>query len=147
MNYMKSIMLIVNLNSKMLRLSLFDCSDADILVSETIRVPNTAAAGAAANNSKIIIIKNCAPFTNCIIEINNTQIDNTKDTDRVMPMHNLIEYSDNYFKTSGRLWHYYGDEPFLDANGDIASFPANNNNSTSFIVKLIVFLLGLIDVL
>ena len=29
-------------------------------------------------------------------EINNTQIDNVKDTDIVVPMYNLLEYSDNY---------------------------------------------------
>ena len=28
-----------------------------------------------------------------------------------MPMYNLIEYSDNYPKTSGSLWQYYRDEP------------------------------------
>ena len=28
-----------------------------------------------------------------------------------MPMHNLIEYSDNYSKTSGTLWQYNRDEP------------------------------------
>ena len=28
-----------------------------------------------------------------------------------MPMYNLIEYSDNYAKTSGSLWQYYRDEP------------------------------------
>ena len=28
-----------------------------------------------------------------------------------MPMYNLIEYSDNYSKTSGSLWHYYRDDP------------------------------------
>ena len=27
-----------------------------------------------------------------------------------MPMYNLIEYSDNYSKTSGTLWQYYRDE-------------------------------------
>ena len=42
-------------------------------------------------------------FTNCIREINNTQVDNAKD-DIVMPMYNLIEYSDNYAKTTGSLW-------------------------------------------
>ena len=47
--------------------------------------------------------KNCAPFTNCISEINNTQVDNPKDFDIVLPMYNLIEYSDNYSKTSGSL--------------------------------------------
>ena len=38
--------------------------------------------------------------------MNNTQVDNGKDTDIVMPMYNLIEYSDNYSKTSGSLWQY-----------------------------------------
>ena len=28
-----------------------------------------------------------------------------------MPMYNLIEYSDHYSKTSGRLWQYCKDEP------------------------------------
>ena len=28
-----------------------------------------------------------------------------------MPMYNLIEYSNNYSKTSGGLWQYYKDEP------------------------------------
>ena len=28
-----------------------------------------------------------------------------------MPMHNLIEYNDNYSKTSGSLWQYYRDDP------------------------------------
>ena len=50
-----------------------------------------------------MIFKNCAPFTDCISEINNTQIDNAKDIDLVMPMYNLIEYSDNYSKTSESL--------------------------------------------
>ena len=50
-----------------------------------------------------------------------------------MLMYNLIEYSDNYSKTSGSLWNYYRDEPFLNANGAITDFPANNdNNSASF---------------
>ena len=65
----------------MLRSILCDYSDAYILVSATITVPNTAAAGAAANNIKNIIIKNCAPFTNCI---------SAKDIDIVMLMCNLI---------------------------------------------------------
>ena len=30
--------------------------------------------------------------------MNNTQVDNAKDIDIVTPMHNLIEYSDNYLK-------------------------------------------------
>ena len=36
-------------------------------------------------------------------EINNTQVDNAKDIDIVIPMYNLIEYSDNYSKPSGSI--------------------------------------------
>ena len=57
----------------------------------TITVPNTAAAAAAVNNTnRKVIYKNCAPFTNCIKEINNTQVDEAQDTDMVMTMYNLI---------------------------------------------------------
>ena len=55
------------------------------------------------NNNKEVIFKNCALFTDCINEINNTQIDNNKDIHVVIPMHNLIEYSDNYSKISRGL--------------------------------------------
>ena len=51
------------------------------------------------------------PFTDCISEINNAQVDNAKYIDVVLPMHNLIEYSDNYSKTSRTLWQYYRDDP------------------------------------
>ena len=50
--------------------------------------------------TKKVIFKNCAPFTNCISEINNAQVDNAKDVDIAVPMYKLIEYSDNYSKIS-----------------------------------------------
>ena len=56
-------------------------------------------------------MKNCAPFTKCISRINNEDIDNVQDIDIVMPMYNLIEYNDNYSKTSGSFWQYYKDDP------------------------------------
>ena len=43
--------------------------------------------------------------------MNNTDIDNAKDIDIVMPMSNLIGYSNNYSKTSGSLWQHYKDDP------------------------------------
>ena len=43
-------------------------------------------------------------------------------------MDNLIEYNDNYSKTSGNLWQYYRDKTAL-ANGTNLNFPANSNNS------------------
>ena len=70
-----------------------------IHVKGTITVNNTAAADADANNTnKKVIFKNCAPFTNCISEINNTDLDNAKDIDIVMLKYNLKEYSDDYSK-------------------------------------------------
>ena len=42
-----------------------------------------------------MIIKNCAPFTECICEIKNTETDDAKDIVILMPMYNIIEYCDN----------------------------------------------------
>ena len=98
----------------MFRSSLCDYSDAYILVSGTITITGAGADDAAKRldeRNKGVIFKNCAPFTDCISEINNTQIDNAKYIDVVSPMYNLIEYSDNYSKTSGSLWQYYRDDP------------------------------------
>ena len=92
----------------MLRSSLCDYSDAFILIKGNITVNNTSAEGAAANNTnKKVIFINCAPFTKYISQIKNTQIDHAEYIDIVMPMYNLIEYSDNYSRTSRRLWQYF----------------------------------------
>ena len=127
----------IKFKTTMLKSSLYDYSDAYILVKGTITVNNTAAQGAAANNTnKKVIFKNCDPFTNCISEINNTQIDNAKDIDIVMPMYNLIEYSDNYAKTTGSLWQYCKDIPALNANDEITHFTEGNpTDSFNFKVK------------
>ena len=103
-----------------------------ILVKQTITVSITVAAGAAVNNTnKKVIFKNCAPFTDCITEINNTQVDDAQKIDIVMPMYNLIEFCDAFSKTSGSLWQYYRDEPALNANDEIINFPANSNINAS----------------
>ena len=73
-------------------------------------------------------------ITNCISEINNTQVDNAKDINIVMPMYNLIEYSSNYSKTCGSLWQYCKDIPAVDNNNAIANF-AENNLTDSFNFK------------
>ena len=117
----------IKFKTTMLKFSLYDYSDAYI----------PAAQGATVNdNNKKVIFKNCSPFTNCISEINNTQIDNVKDIDIVMPMYNLIEYSDNYAKTTGSLWQYCKDIPAPNANDDIIVFDVNNaTDSFNFKVK------------
>ena len=73
-----------------LKSSLCDYNDADILVKGTVSVGNTA--------DKEVIFRNWPPFTDWINEISNTQID-AKDIDVIMPNYNLIEYCENYSKT------------------------------------------------
>ena len=49
----------------------------------------------------------------------------------------LTEYSGDSSKKSGSLWHYYRDEPSLNADGTIGDIPTdNNNNSASFKFKI-----------
>ena len=54
-----------------------------------------------------------------------------------MPMYNLIEYSDNYSKTSGSLWQYCKDIPAVNNNGNIVNFNgANATDSFNFKAKI-----------
>ena len=69
-------------------------------------VPNTGTAAPPNNRKKEVVCENFVPFTNFISEINNTQIDTANDIDIVMSMYNLVEYSEKYSKTSGRLRQY-----------------------------------------
>ena len=104
----------IKFKTTILKSSLCDYSDAYILVKGRITITGAgadAAARRADEREKGVAFKNCPPFTNCISEINDTQVDKAKDIDIVMPMYNLIEYSDNYVKTSGSLWQYFRDEP------------------------------------
>ena len=117
----------------MLKSGLCDYSDAYILVKGT----TTVAADPDANNAnKKVIFKNCAPFINCISEMCNTHVDN-KVIDIVMPMYNLIEYSDNCLKTSGSLWQYCKNIPAVNNNGDNVEFnSASATDSFNFIAKI-----------
>ena len=126
----------IRFKTSMLRSSLCDYSDAYILVKGNISVNNTAAAFADANNTnKKVIFKNCAPFTSCISKIKNEQIDNAEYIDIAMLMYNLIEYSDNYSKTSGSLWQDCKDIPTVNNNGDIVNFNGDDNATDSFNFK------------
>ena len=100
----------VKFKTSMLKSILCDYSDTYMLVSETI---TNDGAGHEDNVKRVderdegVIFKICAPFIDCISEINNNQIDNAKDWDVVMSMCNLIEYNGDYSKTPGSLWQYY----------------------------------------
>ena len=134
----------IRFKTSMLRSDLCDFSDAYIVVkgnitvtkktftADDIEAPNNTAANATATNTandnafgeKKLVFKNNAPFINCISKINGVQTDNAEDLDVVMPMYNLLEYSKNYRKTTGRL-HYrehYRDEPSNPLYFNSASF-------------------------
>ena len=90
----------------MLNSSLCDYSDAYIFVNRTITVfgkGETAKAIVIYRKNREVIFKNCVPFTDSIIKIN---------------MHNLIEFSDNYAKTSGSLRQSRKNDP----NDDITDY-------------------------
>ena len=53
-----------------------------------------------AKRTRIVALKNNASFINCISKINDAQINNTEDSDVVMPMYNLLEYNKNYRKNN-----------------------------------------------
>ena len=82
----------IRFKTTMLKSSLCDYCDAYILVEGTIKITgagNVAAARQADERNKSVIFKNCTQFINCKSEINNAEIDNAKDIDIVMSMHNL----------------------------------------------------------
>ena len=71
---------------------------------------------------KKVLFKNCAPFNKCISKINNIQTEDAEYIDIVMPMYNVIEYSDNYSKTSGSLWQYCKEIPAVNNVNNVVDF-------------------------
>ena len=103
----------IKFKTSMSKSNLCEYSDAYVLVNATITITVAEANNAGKRLSERyigVIFKKCEWFTESISTVNNTQIVNAIDLDVVIPMYNLIEYSDNYSKTSGSLWQYYGDD-------------------------------------
>ena len=123
----------IRLKTTKLRSSLCDYNDAYILVKGAITITGAGAdvtARQADERDTVIIFKNCAPFVNCKTKINNKEIVNAKNIDIVMRMYNLIEYSDNYSKTSGGLWKYYNDKP----NNNLADYESFKSKKINRII-------------
>ena len=103
-------------DTRVLKPNLCEYAEAYILVDGTIRATNAV-------NATRFALKNCAPFTKCNPEINDEHVDTAENLDIVMPMYNLIEYSDNYQDSSATLYQYKRDEPPEDdAVPDSSSF-------------------------
>ena len=103
--------------------SFCDYSDAYILVTGNITVNG-------GNDNTKVAFKNCAPFEKCRTDENF--VDDAQHINIAMPMYNLIEYSDNYFDTSGSLWQFKRDEIDVDLTVNAQYIP---NNSSSFKYK------------
>ena len=105
--------MILNLKQKLSN-QVFDYSDALTLVTENIIVTS--------NNNTDVAFKNCVPLitiSTCKTAINDVFVEKTDHIYIAMSMYNLIEYSDNYSDTSGRLWRFKRDK-----------VPANNTDLT-----------------
>ena len=99
--------------NSMLKSSLFDFRGAYILVSRTItndRAGDDDNAKQLYKRNKGLIFRKCAPVTDCISKMSNTQIEYAQDLDAVLPIDNLVAYINDYSKTSGRLWKYCRDD-------------------------------------
>ena len=75
------------------------------------------------------------PFRSCRSRINHLQVDDAQYKAVVMPMYNLLEYSDNYLKISRILWQYCRNEPAVNDNGGIIDFTADNSETDSSKIK------------
>ena len=106
--------------------NLCDYSDAYILITGN----NTATPNNAATQ---VVFKNCAPFEDCRTEINDTFVDYANFINITIPMYNLMEYSDNYFDSSGSLWDFKIDI-FYNVNDNNANV-TNHDNASSFKYK------------
>ena len=118
----------IKYDTRVLKPNLCDYAEAYILIDGTIRATNAV-------NATRLALRNCAPFTKCNLEINDEHVDTAENLDIVMPMYNLIEYSDNYQDSSATLYHYKRDEPPED--DAVADLTADNSDSLKYKIKLL----------
>ena len=118
----------IKYDTRVLKPNLCDYAEAYILVDGTIRAEEQILPAPAPDIANVrLALKNCAPFAKCNLEINDEHVDKAENLDIVMPMNNLIEYSDNYQDSSATLYQYKRDEPPDDIENKLGQ-----DNSTSF---------------
>ena len=104
---------IVKVDTEIVRPFLCDYSDAYILVTGNIKVPN-------GNGATRVAVKNSHPFTRATFKLNNEQVDTADNLDLTMNLYNMLEYSDNYADTTGSLYQYKRPE-LRDANANVVN--------------------------
>ena len=121
----------IKYDTKVIKANLCDYSDAYILVTGNIENKP---------NNSTVTFKNCAPFQTCNVNINDEYIEAAKYLDIIMPMYNLLEYSDNYEDTAGSLYQFKRDESptnngLVTANTTSLKYKSIDDDSN---VKLVV---------
>ena len=112
----------IKFETKVINPNLCDYSDAYILVTGNIKFTNIAA-------DTNVAFKNCAPFIRCITHINDEHVKTAENLDIIIPMYNLIEYSDNYSDSSGSLYQFKRDESPMNNDGNLLNVALNNSSS------------------
>ena len=119
----------IKYETKVLKPNFRDYSDAYILVTGIIRT-------VGGNANAKVALKNCAPVRKWILHMNDESVEKADTLDVAMPMHNLIEYSDNYSDSSATLYQFKRDEPPNNNNTfDAAGAGPDDFNSNSFKYK------------
>ena len=79
-----------------------------------------------------VAFKYCAPFTRCVTHINDEHIEAAEILDIIMPMYNLLEYSDNYADSSGSLYQFKRDECPMNVTGNSINVAIDNSSSFKY---------------
>ena len=93
-----------------------------VTVSGDIKVTNIAA-------NTNVAFKNFTPFTRGVTHINDKHVETAQNLDTIMPICNLIEYSDNYGDSSGSLHQFKRDESPMNNDGNPLNVALNNSSS------------------
>ena len=116
----------IKFETKVIKPNLCDYLDAYILATGDIKV----AAVAIDTN---VAFKNCAPFTRCVTHINDEHVETAENLDIIMPMYNLIEYSDS----SGSLYQFKRDEPPMNNAVNLNNVALDNSTSFKYKASLL----------
>ena len=80
-------------------------------------------------NTKVAF-KNCAPYRKCVTHINDEHVETTENSEIIMPMQNLLEFTDSYAEFSESLWQLKRHEQNMNNDGNFDD--VTTNGSTSF---------------
>ena len=116
--------------TKVIKPNLCDYSDTYILVTGYIKV-------AAVTVDTNVAFKDCAPFTRCVIHINDQHVETAENLDIIMPICNLIEYSENYADSSGSLYPFKRDESPMNDNNNPLNVALDNSTSFKYKASLL----------